>query len=390
MRVYGNKAGGEGGGVYIHMGEFRLSGSVKIKGNKNDAGAKSNVFLGDNDWDVFYFDGPMDPDTDIGVTAVSRKTYGWKLTRNTFVKYADLDMFFCDDPGHYLSIKDDELYYNESNTADLAGYSLLLNGYVGVKYYIDLDPSLRNSDTKVTFKLDSKVSELASQEVAFDGSGPEQVEGKTYYTFTCYVPAAEVYLPISATLKNGSISIKFDDFTVRDYALYLIENSSGKNKTIAENLMNYGYYSASNFGVSGADSSDKIDLTEPSWTTKVTVPEGTNIKYYGSSISFLEGTRIKHYFEVTGGDISDFSFKIGGTSVEPVKNGKYYYIETPETVPISDAQTPVTVTVSGKDSIEFDYSPANYVAAVLDNAKADSGMKDLVKAYYMYYTAVMQ
>ena len=117
------------------------------------------------------------------------------------------------------------------------------------------------------------------------------------------------------------------------------------------------------------------------------VKEGAGISYYGSSLLLQENTVIRHYFTVTG-SISQYTFKVDGKKVTPVKKGSYYYIEIKD-VSAKDLDKSFHVEVSTKTEgvvVSLDYSAMSYIYKQL--ATGESGtLIDLMKALVLYNQA---
>ena len=272
------------------------------------------------------------------------------------------------------------------NTTVVAGYRLKLDGYIGVDYYLKLDPALANEGTSVTFTQESVVDELCEQTVSYskaDKIGENVV-------FECKVTSAEMTLPIKAVLTNGDTSIEFDDFMVRDYANYLIEHPVDDTTTaLASALKSYGYFAQVKFNAGGEKFANDIvpfvalgeDVVAPSEISSI-----DGVEYYGSSVTFLSGAKIRHYFTVTD---NTAEFTVGGQSVDPVGNGTVKYIATSEMSALVIGN-PIEVSVScAGQNTSFSYSALNYVAAVLNSRSTAVNMKNLANAYYTYYRAAV-
>ena len=272
------------------------------------------------------------------------------------------------------------------STTTVAGYRLKLDGYIGVNYYVELDPALCNEGTSITFKQKSVVDELCEQTVGY--SQADKIGD--YVVFECKVTSAEMTVPIEATLTNGNTSIAFDDFKVRDYANYLIDNPVDETTTeLARALKSYGYFSQVKFNAGGEIFANDIipfadfgeDVTAPDFIDSI---EG--VEYYGSSVTFLSGAKIRHYFTVTD---NTAVFPIGGKPVQPVGSGNLKYISTDEmSALVIGNKIPVNVTCQNQSS-DFSYSALNYISAVVNSSKTADSMKNLAKAYYTYYRAAV-
>lgn len=279
-----------------------------------------------------------------------------------------------------------------SSVAVVKGYSLALDSYVGVKYYIVLDESLANNDTVVHFEIkDSLVSNLKSQDVPFAESERVRVGDTVCYNFYCKVAPAEMNIPISATLTNGDKTVPFDNFTVRDYANYIIEDEKSEFNTATEELAkairSYGYYAQVKFNAAGERyDGDAVPFDYSIVGLPVfTVPSVEGIAFYGTSVSFLSGAMIKVYYTITD---NGAVITVNGSEQAPSGSSSVKSVRTDE-ISISESGIPIafSITNSNGDTEEFEYNVLNYLAAVI-NSGADEDMKNLAAAYYTYYMAV--
>ena len=282
-----------------------------------------------------------------------------------------------------------------TNAAVLKGYKLRLDGYIGVDYYLELSSNLQNTNTVVTFSYDSVYPANKVQEAQCTGT-PVNIDGHNYYKFSCKINSVEMNLPISATLKNdqANVEIIFDDFYVRNYALYLI-NHNDPATDLAKALLSYGYYCQANFNLGGTKhpgdalellSYDKCLEEIRNVSPAVTVPsiEGS-IDYAGTSVGFLSGAQLKHFFTVTG---TDAKFFMNGEEVTATNNKGYKVIATDE-IKIKYAAQKIQCTIQNGDTKKmFYYSTLDYMAAVLSKNNSDS-LKKLAVSYYMYYDAAV-
>jgi hypothetical protein len=273
--------------------------------------------------------------------------------------------------------------------ATLGGFRIRLDSSIGVDYYVALSEDLQEEETKITFTYDSLVSTSCTQEVTFDAENTRRENNQTYFIFTCRVNAPEMNLPIKAVLTNERryYEVEFKEFRVRDYANVLInDNPNDQTSNLAKALLNYGYYAQVKFAPQFERfEEDRLPLSTPNGAPRgVAVPSG--VTYEGSTVVFLSGTRIRHYFTVTG---DEAEFYVNGVKCEPKQSGSEIYITT-DIVEILSSNEPIHVNIicDGKDE-NFEYSVEDYVYAVLQSPRTSEPMKDLVKAYYDYYQAAI-
>lgn len=278
--------------------------------------------------------------------------------------------------------------------AVVGGYRLRLDGYLGLEYCIAMDNSLSsNADTAVTFKMDSAFAKLKEQTVKINPAKTFTYDNTTYYIFVCDVVVTEMPNSISATLTSGETEVEFDAYTVRDYLTSLVDNYPAE-KEIARSMLNYGYYAQLKFGPTDhIYAEDQISpLTGPDYNSPNIgeMPEG--VEYTGSSVVFLSGNKIKHYFKFSG-DADEYSFTIVEKGVEKniakVSAGNDEYSISTDELSADRLNEDITFRIyrSGTMIKEFNYSAMNYARAVMESNNTSGEMRDLVCAFAMFYKA---
>ena len=279
----------------------------------------------------------------------------------------------------------------QNELAKFGGYRIRLDGYVGISYYVALDQGIRDSNTKITFTFDSINPEFSRQEIGFDSARYVVEEGKgDYYVFDFKVAPNDMTKTITATLTNGDYSLTFEQFTARDYVDYYAKHGKENLANLANSIKNYGYYTQLKFGPSDPIfAGDAMTLTDPSYERVTVGSIQDGISYSGSSVVFLSGNKIKHYFPITSNPDA-YTFKVNGKTVNKVPEGGNLYSVSTEEIPASVLATGISVEIlyNGNVIKSFSYSAMNYAKAVLDSQGTTSEMKSLVKAFAMYYTAV--
>ena len=131
-----------------------------------------------------------------------------------------------------------------------------------------------------------------------------------------------------------------------------------------------------------AITADSVSAYAPVISSKA----GTGISYYGSSLLLTDDTTIRHYFIVKG-DLSQFTFKVDGKTVQPVKKGSYYYIEISNIVAKDlDKSFHVEVFSGSRVIISLDYCALSYVWKNLSKG-GDDTLLSLLKALTLYNQA---
>jgi len=279
----------------------------------------------------------------------------------------------------------------QNELAKFGGYRIRLDGYVGISYYVALNQGIRDSNTKITFTFDSINPEFSRQEIGFDSARYVEEEGKgDYYVFDFKVAPNDMTKTITATLTNRDYSLTFEQFTARDYVDNYAKHGTENLAALANSIKNYGYYTQLKFGPSEPIfAEDAMTLTDPSYERVTVGSIQDGISYSGSSVVFLSGNKIKHYFTITSNPDA-YTFKVNGKTVNKVQEGGNLYSVSTEEIPASVLATGISVEIlyNGNAIKSFSYSAMNYAKAVLESQGTTSEMKSLVKAFAMYYTAV--
>jgi hypothetical protein len=279
----------------------------------------------------------------------------------------------------------------DNQLAKFGGYRIRLDGYVGVSYYVALDQGIRDSNTKITFTFDSNIPAFSRQEISFDDARYVVEEGAgDFYVFDLKLAPNDMTKTINATLTNGDYSLTFNQFTARDFVNFYAQNGTEKVAALANAIKNYGYYTQLKFGPSNPIfAEDAMTLTDPSYE-KVNVGSiQDGISYSGSSVVFLSGNKIKHYFKITDNPDA-YTFKVNGKTVKKVsEGGDLYSVSTEEiAAPALGNGISVEILYNGNVIASYSYSAMNYAKAVVDSQSTTSEMKSLVKAFAMYYDAI--
>ena len=277
-----------------------------------------------------------------------------------------------------------------ANIAVLRGFIVRLDDSIGVDYYIQIPDEILYEDPSVTFTLDSLVSTYNTQEVPYSEAKYVREGSEYYFVYSCEVTAADMTQPISATFKAGDLEVTLPAFTVRDYAKALIKGDD-KTSDLARKLLNYGYYAQNKFA-KGTQMFEEDKLGLPSdgdisgTPVGISTPDG--VTYPGSTVVFLSGSRIRHYFQLEDGRTA--VFEVDGQTRLPVTSGNMFYV-TSDVINILDASIPKSVKIScdGGDPVESSYSVMDYIYAVIRNKNQNMSqeMIDLAKAFYIYHEA---
>lgn len=262
----------------------------------------------------------------------------------------------------------------------LDGYSLSLDGNIGVNFFMELDKSvIADENAYMKFRLPN-----GKTSVVLVGDAKQQtVSGTTYYVFSCEVAAKEMNETITAQIITSDKKGEIYEYSVADYIQYIRDNPTEfdeKTLSLVNAMAGYGDYAKAYFNNENLDANTEMDAvtadTLASFDKQISgdLPEG--ITYYGSSLLLESNTTMRHYFKVAEGtDVSALSFS--------GSKGNYYYIDIPN-ISAEKLGTIQNVTIG---NCTISYSPMSYAYAVLSSKNTSEGLKNLVKSLYLYEQA---
>lgn len=270
--------------------------------------------------------------------------------------------------------------YSDGIGEHLAGHSISLDGNIGVNFYMELDNSVIE-DSKAFMKFTLPNGRI--QAVNVSDAKTDTIDGKTYYVFPCKVATKEMADTITAQIISGDKKGTVYEYSVKEYADYVMENQDNYDKPVIElvdAMMNYGEYAKAYF--SNIETDDKFNVTANNLANFEKKSSGnlpTGITYYGSSLLLESKTTVRHYFKVAKGmSVIEYGFSFSG-----YKEGGYYYTDISD-IPAGQLGEAKTTTI-GNWSIS--YSPMSYVYSVLNSDSADKNLVNLCKALYLYQQA---
>ena len=262
----------------------------------------------------------------------------------------------------------------------LDGYSLSLDGNIGVNFFMELDKSvIADENAYMKFRLPN-----GKTSVVLVGDAKQQtVSGTTYYVFSCEVAAKEMNETITAQIITSDKKGEVYEYSVADYIQYIRDNPTEFNEktlSLVNAMAGYGDYAKAYFNNENLDANTEMDAvtadTLASFDKQISgdLPEG--ITYYGSSLLLESNTTMRHYFKVAEGtDVSALSFS--------GSKGNYYYID----IPNISAEKLGTIQNVSIGNCTISYSPMSYAYAVLSSKNTSESLKNLVKSLYLYEQA---
>ena len=287
---------------------------------------------------------------------------------------------------------DVQTVYTDGVGAELYGYTLSLDGDIGINFYMELSEAVAKSSTaKMHFTI-PKNGDPDTKDIKVSEAIQVEMGGKTYYVFKCQVAAKEMTSNITAQIIDGEKHGKIYTYSVKEYADYLIAHAEEKAEwakavPLVKAMLNYGAYSQVHFDKNPEDLAN-AGLTEEEKTLGdvsidvadyevSNLPEGTT--YAGATLSLKSETTLSLYFKSS----STLSFSCGSYKVETVKSNDYQIarIRGIKAKRIGDV---FTLNVSGTT---VTYSPLNYCKEMIADSETDGKLKNALKAFYLYWQA---
>ena len=286
---------------------------------------------------------------------------------------------------------DIQTVYTDGVGAELYGYSLSLDGDIGINFYMELSEDVAKSSTaKMHFTI-PKNGEPDTKDIKVSEAIQVEMGGKTYYVFKCQVSAKEMTSKITAQIIDGEKHGDMYTYSVKEYADYLIEHAAeseewAKAVPLVKAMLNYGAYSQVHFDKNSEDLANAGLTEEEKALGDVSIdvadydvsnlPEGTT--YEGATLSLKTETTLSLYFKSS----DTLRFSCGDYKVETVKSNDYQIarIRGIKAKHIGDV---FTLNVSGTT---VTYSPLNYCKEMIADSETDGNLKNALKAFYLYYT----
>lgn len=343
---------------------------------------------------VNYYQG----DTSIGTDApVDEGTYTAKITYEDVTASVEFTINHVDADNNGYCDGCGAIY--DGIGAHLAGYSVSLNGSIGVNFHMDLTQDvLDDNEAYMLFTLPNGTTQKV---MVSDAKAKESavIEGKTYYIFTCNVAAKEMTDTIQAQLitSDGSKTQVYE-YSVREYADRILSGSyDAETKELVKAMLHYGAYSQEWFNYNTTNLAnaglDTLDLSEAdNWD------EFNPIIYNDDKV----GSFTSAYLTLESDTAINLKFKLAdGVSFEdlrvvvqdPMGNVVPATIDTTENVCLitltgikaSDLDTMYDFSVTDKEGNESAilYSAMSYAHAVA-NSEMDQKLKNVTAALRIF------
>ena len=267
--------------------------------------------------------------------------------------------------------------------AKLAGHTLSLEGDIGVSFYMELSDEIIAHKNTAYMHFTVPKDNPDTFDMLVKDAETKVVGDTTYYIFKCSVAAKETDSNIMAQLFDGDKSSKVYEYSVREYADYLLDHQDvpeyAKAATLVRAMLVYGDNAEYYFDKKSAKPDD-IDITIPEKydvsTVHDTLPDYAH--FDGSTLSLKSETSLSLYFNSE----QQITLTCEGQTVDTDSSGDNYVIRI-RNIPAAELNNVYTVKVDDADAVT--YSPLTYCY----RAQTSTNLKlvNTVKALYLYWDA---
>ena len=358
--------------------------------NRNKIEFRGGTFDGANESCKIYFHSPEGYifDTTGSVVAQTGRTIPMIATfseGNTVVTYSSALMHVDTTSTFTITNKLITL------SADLKGYRIKLNDYIGFVFYMDIQDSDGAYVSIDIPGMDTQIQDVTADRKSSDG----------YYEFTCEVPARQMAddIRVQVHFSDGTLG-KAYTVSVRAYCMSIIndnQNRYAEYVPLAKALLNYGSAAQTYFGYNCSSESDlangKMDYKDREmgipvvdtnmYSYDTTIPADSPINFAGVSLTFGSRSTMRLYF--SGVSVNEVYCDSPDASIDMSADNNYVIVTVPVTK-LKDFLHDYKVSFYSADSSTYiTYRPYNYVVNILNNStNFETPMYDLVRGYYYY------
>ena len=309
-----------------------------------------------------------------------------------------------------LPINDGDFVPADMNKPEFAYQSLMLEGQIGVNFYMYL-PEIQDIDYSDGTQcwMDFFISgDQAENSQTLDAAFSFSENNITFYGFRCYVNSIQMADKITAVFHYGDQSIT-KEYSVKIYLDNDFSAFTEETQALISAIKDYGYYSQKllakthnwTFGqehaamenVSTYSAEDVMSVSQDvrAYAFINGNPEGSGIDSIEYSLNLDSSTAINLYLNVSADYSGEVLIYLDGGNVsiaEPdMKNGRYKAVI--DDIPAHELGRTYRLNVQAAKTFDVEVSALSYVNAVLNNYTDDKELCEAATTIYRYYMATM-
>ncbi len=278
--------------------------------------------------------------------------------------------------------------------ADFSGVKLkainvCLDGKIAMAFYYELPTQIiEDENAYIKFTVGDTESNVYVKDVL------ETLDSSNRYKFVCKVAAAQMTLKIKAVLVDGNgCSDKAREYSVKDYADYMLANGTTEQVELVKAMLNYGAFAQTFFDVDkenlaneGLFAENPVDSVENITKSSTISGEATGFSLISYNLFLESETTMKIYFNAE--DIEKLDIKVNGQVAEVEQDAdRYAIIVRNISAALLDEDFIVSV-VNTDDGTTYSLTTCALCCAksAINNSDNENLVK-LMKALYLYNTA---
>ncbi|MBR5938275.1 MAG: leucine-rich repeat domain-containing protein [Clostridiales bacterium] len=276
--------------------------------------------------------------------------------------------------------------------AVLYGYTLSLEGDIGVNFYMDLSGTDLSDDAYVKFTVPNGNS-TREQIVYVKDAGKDMVGEKTCHVFKCKVSPKDASSLIKAQIIDGENGSKVFAYSVRQYAEFLyshrFENAEyARAANLVDALMCYCTCAQDYFNVAR----ERFDYEWKNFfqigNVVINAPEKIvaldnvpGVTFVGAKLSLRSETELKLYFLCE----DDTTFSCANGDIETITDGEYKVVVVRNINARDIGESFQIKAIRGTNTGLVKYSILNYCDSVVNSSEYSDLLKDTVRSLVYYY-----
>ena len=284
----------------------------------------------------------------------------------------------------------------------LVGYTLSLEGDVGVNFYMELDDDVISKGTaKMVFTVGSGTQEV---ELA-SAKKVTGTDGKEYYLFKCHVAANEMTDTITAQMVDGETQGTAYTYSVQQYAKYILDNPTkySKEQALVKAMLNYGAYAQKYFSYNTNNLANAI--ITPASAQTVSVVDASSLSAYSGNGSVTDAITLVSANLVLESEVTmrlsftgvpeGTTFRLKGSNEDlSFTSSSKKTVVSINNIPADKLNTDYTVCLYNGTTLigSISYSPVNYCYNVISRPLTEvrtESLREVVSALYLYNQAAV-